>query len=659
MSLATALNFFALGSILLVLSTGSSRASYLIQSLALVIIVMNMVAFFGYIYSPQALYQFYAYTTMALHTALLFIALGFGVLFARSDQGLMATITNPHSGGMMARRILPVAIIVPFVIGWLQLTGEHAGLYAAEFGLTLSATANIVIITLVIWLSARSLNQEDANRRQAEERFRWVVEAAPNGVIMVNQAGTIWLINHVAEELFGYEPETLLGTSIDPLLLSYDQTTLLAGEQSGQRRDGVAIPLEVSLASIQMGQTLFTLITVVDITERQQAVANQRNLAAQLRQAQKMEAIGQLAGGIAHDFNNLLVSILGFTELAKLAVPVDSEAVSDLDQVTRAAHRAGDLTKQILAISRKQVLDVKIVDLNETIRSLEQMVTRTIREDIELRTFLQPALDRVRVDPAQVEQVLMNLIVNAQDSMPHGGKLTIKTDNIYLDEEYVAHQSQAQVGHHVMIAVSDTGQGMDAATQEHIFEPFFTTKPRGKGTGLGLATVHGIVNQHGGNIWVYSEPDQGTIFKIYLPRSTDHQVSETPPAVSIGSVEGTEVVLVVEDEPLVRRLVCETLKKHGYHILEASSATEAIDLSSPSGQRIDLLLTDVIMPQMNGKALYQALQPFQPQLEVIYMSGYADDIIIHHGILEEGINFIQKPFTLQLLTTKVRQVLNG
>jgi CheY-like chemotaxis protein len=200
---------------------------------------------------------------------------------------------------------------------------------------------------------------------------------------------------------------------------------------------------------------------------------------------------------------------------------------------------------------------------------------------------------------------------------------------------------------------------MDAATQEHIFEPFFTTKPRGKGTGLGLATVHGIVNQHSGNIWVYSEPNQGTIFKIYLPRSTDHQVSETPPAVSIGSVEGTEVVLVVEDEPLVRRLVCETLKKHGYHILEASSATEAIDLSSPSGQRIDLLLTDVIMPQMNGKALYQALQPFQPQLEVIYMSGYADDIIIHHGILEEGINFIQKPFTLQLLTTKVRQVLNG
>ena len=393
--------------------------------------------------------------------------------------------------------------------------------------------------------------------------------------------------------------------------------------------------------------------TVHDITEN-------RRLEAQLRQSQKMEAIGRLAGGIAHDFNNLLVPIIGYADLGQLKLTPDNKAHAYFQRIRTAADQAAHLTHQILAFSRKQVLEAKIVDLNLIVAEFKQMIQRLIEEDIELQLFLAPSLHPIRADKVQIEQILLNLVVNARDAMADGGKITIETANVYLDEAYVKRYMNIQPqppGDYVMLAVSDTGQGMNTETQQQIFEPFFTTKEKGKGTGLGLATVYGIVKQHGGNIWVYSEPGNGTTFKVYLPLAEGKLHSQNTPVVEPTSVFGTETILVVEDEELVRKLVCETLSAHGYHVIEALSTTDAIKIASQLKETIHLLLTDVIMPDMNGRVLYEKVAALRPDIQILYMSGYTDNVIVHHGILDEGINFLQKPFTLHSLTHKVKQVL--
>lgn len=389
--------------------------------------------------------------------------------------------------------------------------------------------------------------------------------------------------------------------------------------------------------------------TTHDVTER-------RELEAQLTQVQKMESIGQLAGGIAHDFNNLLIPIMGYAELAKASAS-DEERNDHLEQVIEAATRAASLTHQILAFSRKQILQPHVHDLNDIIRKFESMARRIIGEDIELRTFLEPDLYRVSVDRGQIEQILLNLVINARDALPRGGRLTLETTNVYLDEAYVAkHKAAHASGHYAMLAVSDSGCGMDAATQERIFEPFFTTKQRGRGTGLGLATVFGIVNQHRGSIWVYSELDKGTTFKIYLPRAQG-AVQAVEATSSEGVARATGTILVVEDEDLVRRIVCETLEATGYQVIEARGPQEALRFTTGAKARIDLLLTDVVMPGMNGRELYQKLEAIQPELRVLFTSGYTDNVIVHHGVLDPGLNFLQKPFTLQGLREKVRESL--
>ena len=390
--------------------------------------------------------------------------------------------------------------------------------------------------------------------------------------------------------------------------------------------------------------------TTHDVTER-------RELEAQLLQVQKMESIGQLAGGIAHDFNNLLIPIMGYAELAKIGHSPGDERYQHLDEVIKAATRASGLTHQILAFSRKQILQPRVLDLNEIILKFESMTRRIIGEDIELRTFLDPNLHRVSVDRGQFEQILLNLVINARDALPEGGHLTLETSNVYLDEAYVAkHKGAHAPGHYAMLAVSDSGCGMDAATQKRIFEPFFTTKQPGRGTGLGLATVFGIVNQHQGSIWVYSEIDKGTTFKIYLPRAHGAvQAAEAAPSEIVDRATGT--ILVVEDEDMVRRIVCETLEASGYQVIEARTPDEAVRLMSACRARIDLLLTDVVMPGMNGKQLHQKLDAIQPELRVLYTSGYTDNVIVHHGVLDAGLHFLQKPFTLQALRQQVRRSL--
>jgi len=391
---------------------------------------------------------------------------------------------------------------------------------------------------------------------------------------------------------------------------------------------------------------------LLDVTER-------KRLEEQLRQAQKMEAVGRLSGGIAHDFNNILVPITGYVELAMVNLAPGDKLYSYLKRVQDAAERAADLTHQILAFSRKQVLKMQVLDLNTVVTDFKKMVQRLIGEDIEFETFLTPDLYRVKADQGQLEQVLMNLVVNARDAMPTGGKLTIETANVHLDKTYAEKYADIpSPGRYVMLAVSDTGHGMDAETQQQIFEPFFTTKAQGEGTGLGLATVFGIVKQHGGNIWVYSELDKGTTFKVYLP-----QTSETEQSVEISQAEaetlsGTETILVVEDEEMVRKLVCETLAAYGYKIIEAQNVNDGLQRASEYKEPIHLLLTDVIMPEMNGRELYDNVVAIYPTIKVLYMSGYTDNVIVHHGILEEGIDFLQKPFSVQSLTKKVRQVLS-
>jgi CheY-like chemotaxis protein len=332
--------------------------------------------------------------------------------------------------------------------------------------------------------------------------------------------------------------------------------------------------------------------------------------------------------------------------------------LANLQEIKKAGDRATSLTRQLLAFSRRQVLQPKVLNLDTVVVDMEKMLQRIIGEHIDLRAVLEPTLGNVSADPGQIEQIILNLAVNARDSMPEGGKLTIETDNVFLDEGYVSTHLGSQVGPHVMLAVTDTGHGMDQKTMARIFEPFFTTKELGKGTGLGLSTVYGIVKQSGGNIWVYSEPGRGTTFKIYLPRVDDVAEEYTRTMEDDERTRGTETILLVEDEEMLRKLARQTLKGYGYHILEASNGDEAITVCNQYQGEIDLLLTDVIMPRMNGRELSKCLLKTRPNLRVLFMSGYTDDAIVHQGVLDESANFIQKPFPPESLANKVREVLD-
>ncbi len=380
----------------------------------------------------------------------------------------------------------------------------------------------------------------------------------------------------------------------------------------------------------------------------------------QLRQAQKMEAMGSLAGGVAHDFNNLLSIVLSYSELCAEGLKDDDRMREDLAQITEAGLRAAGLTRQLLAFSHQQVLEPKVIDLNEIFAKMEQMLRRLIGEDVELVSEAQPDLRRVKADPGQVEQVIMNLVVNARDAMPRGGKLTVATKNVLLDEGYASQHVGVKAGAHVLLTVNDTGTGMDRATLARIFEPFFTTKELGKGTGLGLATVFGIVRQSGGSICVESEPGVGTTFEVYLPMveaALSRRCAEPPPLDRI-SLFGTETVLLVEDDERVRALVRSILLKFGYLVLEAQSAGDAFLLSEQHQGPIDLLLTDVVMPRMSGRQLADRLLLERPEMKVLYMSGYTNDAVVRHGV-NSTIAFIQKPITPEPLVRKMRQVLDA
>ena len=392
--------------------------------------------------------------------------------------------------------------------------------------------------------------------------------------------------------------------------------------------------------------------------KNEKAEEEKKKLEAQLQQSQKMEAIGTLAGGVAHDFNNLLTTIIGCSDLMMMRIGKDHELRENLEDIRKAGVRAASLTRQLLAFSRKQILEPKVIDLSHVIPDMDKMLRRLIGEDIDLETSLAPDLGRVEADPGQIEQIIMNLAVNARDAMPRGGKLTMETANVDLDEAYARSHMAVTPGPYVMMAISDSGTGMDEETLSKVFDPFFTTKEEGKGTGLGLSTVYGIVKQSKGNIWAYSEPGKGTTFKIYLPRVEKDAVEKEEVEATAESLTGSETILVVEDNEMVRDLAQTILQHYGYSVLTAQDGEEAIKVSKEHDGPIDLILTDVVMPKMSGREVSERLNALRPDMKVLYMSGYTGNAIVHHGVLDREMRFIQKPFTTESLARKVREVLD-
>jgi len=524
-------------------------------------------------------------------------------------------------------------------------------------------------LRLVILRDITERKRAEAKLRESEDRFRRLAENAQDLIYRYQLLPTpgFEYVSPAATAITGYTPEEHyadpeLGVKIvhpedRPIIEKMLQAEEVPEEPLTVRwmhKSGRTVWTEQRNVAIrnQSGKVAVIEGIARDVTER-------RKLEEQLRQAQKMEAVGQLAGGIAHDFNNLLTVITGYADMALPKLHRSDPLRQDIEEIRRAGQRAAALTRQLLAFSRRQIVTPGVLDLNEIVAEMENLLRRTIGENIELVTVPAQALGRIKADPGQIEQIIMNLVLNSRDAMAEGGKLTIETSNADLDATYVSKHVAVQPGRYIMLAVSDTGCGMNEETQSRIFEPFFTTKEQGKGTGLGLATIYGIVKQCGGTISVYSELGHGTTFMIFFPEMTGIEEAVQPEVAPARVPGGIETVLVVEDDEMVRRLSCLVLKEKGYNVLEARHGGEALLTCERHLGPIHLMVTDVIMPQMGGRELAQRLAPLHPEMKVLYLSGYASNAIVHQGTLLPGVAFLQKPFAPGALTRKVREVLDA
>jgi PAS domain S-box-containing protein len=604
--------------------------------------------------------------------------LRYGVAVLSTTLALIPALLLPN----ITESRLAVFAVAVMVSAWYG--GWKPGLVATSFALTVSAyfsfsgehtpaqfrstmirlTLFVVLAALICWLNA-ALRTTQEGLRRSEMNFRSLVTNAPYGICRCDSSGKLLNVNPALLAMLGYSSaQEIVGTHLGALYEDGQNWFELADHLRAatpfdrltvewKRKDGTATVLRVSGRAVSdAGKERTFELFAEDVTER-------HALEQQLQQSQKMEAVGRLAGGIAHDFNNLLMVISGYSEFLLDRLGPEPELRAPAQEIASAAGRASALTRQLLAFSRKQMLAPKILDLNGVVTENLKMLTRMIGEDIELVMVPATGLGAVRADAGQIEQVIMNLAVNARDAMPSGGKLTIETSNVSLDEEHAHVQAPLKPGNYVMLAIGDTGAGMDSETQSHIFEPFFTTKGP-KGTGLGLSTVYGIVKQSGGYIWVDSEPGKGTTFKIYLPRvaeAVESQAEVVAASLSVATEPGTETILVVEDEANLRYLARQFLEKQGYRVIEAADGAVALQIAVAHEGIIHLLLTDVIMPGMNGRELAQRISEIRPNTKVLYMSGYTENVIGRNGTLDAGIRLLQKPFTLRDLNARVREVL--
>lgn len=580
----------------------------------------------------------------------------------------------PQFSGLEALRLLKKESRrdVPFILITGSLTEEVAVKCMKEGAHDYILKTSLKRLPSAV-LNALAKRRNEQDKAQAEELYRLIAENTSDLICLLDTKGIYTYVSPSHHELLGYAPEDLLGQSFFSLIHPEEQEEArrrfvesFEGKKPGN--------LEWSLKHIDGTWRVFdvlekwiydaqdkpqqAILVSRDLTERKQAEKSLRDSEEQLRQAQKLEAVGQLAGGIAHDFNNLLTVITGYGDILMKRIPTSDPNRSMIEEIKRAAERSSSLTRQLLAFSRKQVLQPKVFNLNTLVSDMGKMLRRLIGEEMEFTTILtdEPAL--VNADPGQIEQVLMNLVVNARDALPHdGGKITVEIEQVQIDQAYAGMHVAVRPGSYIMLAVSDNGSGMDEDTRKHMFEPFFTTKEQGKGTGLGLSTVYGIVKQSEGNIWVYSEPGQGTTFKVYLPRVGQKICGSSSDFTSDYSIqEGWETILLVEDESQIRRMACEFLRESGYTVLAAANGIEALQILEKQQEPVHLIITDVVMPQMNGRELAERAAILRPEIKALYMSGYTNDAIIRHGMLDSGTWFIQKPFSPDSLTRRVREV---
>ncbi len=578
------------------------------------------------------------------------------------DLGILIPDTSKEQASIVLEKIFQSEKKAPLFKKQFEVQGrrKNGDVFPIEISVSKLAIGDEIIVTAVL--------RDISERKRIENQLRklsQVVEQSPLSVIITDKTGTIEYVNPAFTRITGYTSEEVIGEN--PNILQSGKTSSPSYEMiwkiisSGETWQGELLDRKKS------GKEYWALSLISPIKNKdgiithflgiQEDITNQKKLEEQLFQAQKMESIGRLAGGIAHDFNNLLTPILAYSQFL---IPEFSEGDpirEDLEQIKNAGERAARLTRQLLAFSRKQILQPEVLNINKIVSESEKMFRRVIGEDVDFVTVLDPELGYTKIDPGQFEQILMNLIINARDAMPKGGKIVLETLNVELDENYAQQHAQVSPGSYVMLGVSDNGSGMDAETQARIFEPFFTTKEKGKGTGLGLATVYGIVRQSGGYIWVYSEPGKGTTFKIYFPRIHEDARKFARKELAIDDFRGSENILVVEDEEVVRRSAFKILTKYGYNVLEASNAGEAFLIAEQLEEPIHLLLTDVIMPKMSGVQLAHRLKKIRPEMAVLFMSGYTDNAIVHHGVLDSDKEFLEKPFTPEMLTRRVREVL--
>lgn len=511
---------------------------------------------------------------------------------------------------------------------------------------------------------------KERQRQKAEDTLRklWrAVEQSADLVMITDRQGIIEYVNPAFEALTGYSPGELTGQT--PRILKSSQQapelykelwqTILSGNVFrctvvNRKKNGDTFVAEKTITPLRDNEGRIThfISNDRDITDR-------RRMENQLQQAQKMDAIGRLAGGVAHDFNNLVMVISSYAELMLDSLSLDHPLRRNVDEIQKAARRAADLTRQLLAFGRKQMQSLQLLDLNVIIENISKMLPRLIGEDIELIFVPGKDLGKTRADPVQIEQILMNLVANARDSMPKGGKLSIETASVRLDEAYVHEHSIVCPGEYVLLTVTDSGQGISPEHLSHIFEPFYTTKEEGKGTGLGLATVYGIVKQNSGYIWVYTEPGMGTVFKVYLPRAMPAKAFVQPAPPVDDCPRGCETLLLAEDEMAVRQSICQFLTLKGYIVLEAKDGTEALAIAKAYGSSIHLMITDVVMPQMGGARLAGELALERPDMKVLFVSGYAEATVLRHGAIDVTTRFLQKPFSLKELARKIREVLDA